>query len=133
MPEELHTIERRYERRAYECPAGHAGTSWRLAEDGFYCRVCDRQDAGSGSFDALRHGESGERVPPGRLRIAPIVRQTEFDRRADGESFTHRETVRVPPCYRSAMQNLVEDGTFANNSDLIRAGIRRVLEERGVV
>lgn len=133
MPEELHTIERRYERRAYECPAGHAGTSWRLAEDGFYCRVCDRQDAGSGSFDALRHSESGERVPPGRLRIAPVVRQTEFDRRADGESFTHRETVRVPPCYRSAMQNLVEDGTFANNSDLIRAGIRRVLEERGVV
>jgi Arc/MetJ-type ribon-helix-helix transcriptional regulator len=31
------------------------------------------------------------------------------------------------------MQHLVEDGTFANNSDLIRAGIRRVLEERGVV
>jgi hypothetical protein len=133
MPDQLHTIERRYERRAYECPAGHAGTSWRVAEDGFHCRVCDRLDTESGSFDALRHGESGERVPPGRVRIAPIVRQTEFDRRAEGESFTHRETVRVPPCYRTAMQHLVEDGTFANNSDLIRAGIRRVLEERGVV
>lgn len=133
MPRELHTIERRHERRAYECPAGHAGTSWRVVDGGFHCRVCERQDAGSGSFDALRYAESGERVPLGRLRVAPVVRQTEFDRRADGESFTHRETVRVPPSYRAAMEDLVDDGTFANNSDLIRAGIRRVLEERGVV
>lgn len=133
MPEELHTIERRHERRAYECPAGHAGTSWRLVDDGFHCRVCDRQGTGDGSFETLRHGESGDRVPPGRLSLSPVVRQTEFDRRAAGESFTHRETVRVPPCYRTAMQDLIDDGTFANSSDLIRAGIRRVLEERGVV